>query len=173
MSYIQCIELPRAIATIEGKPVNGAKSNTTKWYEKRYHKVTPSIITTTLPWKPDSVITERMFLINITPWSAHRTMGDYAQFLMKKHILLQYKTATEVHVLFDDPDSQQLSPKYFERLHRDEANLVPSDHSCTEFSFDLMIPPKWRENVINCRKYKRCLVCFLSSYFIQPVVQFF
>ena len=169
MSYRQCIELPRAIATVEGKPVKGAKSNTTKWYEKRYHNVTPSVMTTTLPWNPDSVIMEGMFLINITPWSAHKTMGDYAQFLMKQHILLQYKTAKEVHLLFDDPDCQQLSPKYFERLHRDESNLVPSDHSCTEFSSDLMIPPKWRDNVISCRKCKRSLVCFLSSYFIQKI----
>ncbi len=62
------------------------------------------------------------------------------------------------------------SPKYFERLHRDEANLVPSDHFCNEFSSDLtLIPPKWRENVINCRKCKRALVCFLSSYFTEKV----
>ena len=73
---------------------------------------------------------------------------------MKQHILLQYKTAIEVHVLFDDPDSQQLSPKYFERLHQDEPNLVPSDHSCTEFSSDLIIPPKWREKVINRKSVK-------------------
>ena len=118
------------------------------------------------PWKPDSVIMEGMFLINIIPWSASWVMGDYAQFLMKQH---QYKTAIEVHVLFDDPDSQQLSPKYFERLHQDEANLVPRDHSCTEFSSDLMTPPKWRENVINSRKCKRSLMCFPSSYFIQKL----
>ena len=107
------------------------------------------------PWKPGSVIMEGMFLINITPWSASWATGDYAQFLMKQHILLQYKTAIEVHVLFDNPDSQQLSRKCFERLHQDEANLVPSDHSRTEFSSDLMIPPKWRENVINRKKCKR------------------
>ena len=82
---------------------------------------------------------------------------------------IQYKFAIEVHVLFDDPDSQQLSPKYFERLHQDEANLVPSDHSSTEFSSDLMIPPKWRENVINRKKCKRSLMCFPSSYFIQKL----
>ncbi len=54
-------------------------------------------------------------------------------------------------------------------LKGDEANLVPSDHFCTEVSSDLMIPPKWRENVINCRKCKRALVCFLSSYFTEKV----
>ncbi len=107
-------------------------------------------------------------MININPWSAHKTIGDYANFLLKQHILPQLQNC-QVHLLFDDPECQQQSPKYFERLHRDEANLVPSDHFCTEFSSDLMIPPKWRENVINCRKCKRALVCFLSSYFTEKV----
>ena len=165
MLYQQCLELPRAIATIDGKPVKGAKANITKCYERRYDKVTPQIVTTSFQdgWIPHSVIMEGMFLINISPWSSHKTIGDYAAFLPKQHILPHYRnvTTTEVHLLFDDPDSQQCSPKYFERLHR--------DHCCGDFSSDLMIPPKWRENVINCRRCKRTLVCFLSLYFIHKL----
>ena len=117
MSYQQCVELPRAIASVEGKPLKGAKSNTTIFLEKRYEKVVPPIICTTMTdgWIPDAVNLEGMFLINITPWSVHKTMGDYAEFLLKQHILPYYRTATEVHVLFDDPDCQKLSPKYFEK----------------------------------------------------------
>ena len=173
MLYQQCLELPRAIATIDGKPVKGAKANITKCYERRYDKVTPQIVTTSLQngWIPHSVIMEGMFLINISPWSSHKTIGDYADFLLKQHILPHYRnvTTTEVHLLFDDPDSQQCSPKYFERLHRDKMNLVPCDHCCGDFSSDLIIPPKWRENVINCRRCKRALVCFLSLYFIHKL----
>ena len=173
MSYQQCIELPRAIATVDGKPIKGAKANTTKVYEKRYAHATPPIITTSLTagWSPDSVITEGMFLINITPWSSHKTMGDYATFLLRQHILPHFRngSTTEVHLLFDNPSCQQYSPKYFERLHRDERNQVPDDHSCCGFSADMVLPPKWRQNVINCRQCKRELVCFLSEYFLQKI----
>ncbi len=135
--------------------------------------MTPPIITTALKdgWSPDAVITEGMFLINITPWSSHRTMGDYADFLLKQHILPHFRNSstTEVHLLFDDPNCQQDSPKYFERLHRDEINQIPDDHSCSGFSADMIIPPKWRQNVINCRKCKRQLVCFLSEYTLQKI----
>ena len=30
-------------------------------------------------------------------------------------------------------------------------------------------PPKWRENILSCRKCKRNLVCFLSTYFTEKV----
>ena len=74
-----------------------------------------------------------------------------------------------MHVLFDDPECQKLSPKYFERLNRDKVNKVPDDHCCGNFSPDLLIPPKWRDNVINCRTCKRNLVSFLSQYFLHRV----
>jgi len=173
MSYQQCIELPRAIATPDGKPIKGAKANITKVYEKRYENATPLIITATLPdgWSPDAVFEEGMFLINIIPWSFHKTMGDYGNFLMKQHILPYFKnqSTTEVHLLFDNPNCLQHSPKYFERLHRDEQNQIPDDHSCGGFSVDMVIPPKWRQNVINCRKCKRNLVCFLSEFILQRI----
>ena len=173
MYYKQCIELPRAIATIDGKPIKGAKANITKVYEKRYKHVTPPIFTTALKdgWSPDAVITEGMFLINITPWSSHRTMGDYADFLLKQHILPHFRNEStlEVHLLFDNPNCQQYSPKYFERLHRDEMNQIPDDHSCSDFTADTIIPLKWRQNVLNCRKCKRQLVRFISEYILQKI----
>ncbi len=43
-------------------------------------------------------------------------------------------------------------------------NQIPGD-----FSADTIIPPKWRQNVINCRKCKRQLVCFLSEYILQKI----
>ena len=174
MTYRQCIELPRAIATIDGKLIKGAKANSTKVYEKRYYEhATPPIVSTTLKagWSPDAVITDGMFLINITPWSSHKTLGDYSNFLLKQHILPHFRneSTTEIHLLFDNPNSQQNSPKYFERLHRDEQNQIPDDHSCGGFCADMMIPPKWRHDVINCRKCKRQLVYFLSEYFLQKI----
>lgn len=145
-AYQQCIELPRAIATSNGQPMKGTKSNTTKVYEKRYEHAFPPIIHTTFPtgWNPDTVITEGMFLINIKPWSAHKNMGEYAEFLLRQHILVHFRNgASEVHLLFDDPECQVQSPKYFERLHRDQANPTPDDHYCTTFSADMICSLKW------------------------------
>jgi len=47
-----------------------------------------------------------MFLINITPWGS--------QWEVKQHILIHFRNVctTEVHLLFDNPDCQEYSPKY-------------------------------------------------------------
>ena len=111
-----------------------------------------------------------MFLINIRPWSAHKSMEEYACFLLKQHILPHYRNgSSEVHLLFDDPECQRQSPKFFERQSRDSINPVSDDHFCVEFFPDMMVPPKWREDIISCRKCKRNLVCFLSFFFLENI----
>ena len=110
-AYEQCIELPRAIATSDGQPMKGNKSNTTKVLEKRYENASPQIISTTLPtgWIPDTTVIGGMFLINIHPWSAHTNIGEYATFLLRQHILPYFRTGSkEVHLLFDDPECHDL-----------------------------------------------------------------
>ena len=167
-SYEQCLELPRA--NTDGTPTEGAKSNTTNVLQKRYKKADPAIIVSSLKpgWIPHAVIMEGMFLINITPWSAHQSIGDYADFLIRQHIYPHFRNQSqEVHLLFDDPDCVQLSPKYFEKLHRDITTQLPEDHQCTQFTLDMIIPPKWRNDVLSCRVCKRNLVCFLSTYFLK------
>ena len=140
--------------------------------EKRYENATTQVIRTALPagWVPEATVVEGKFLINITPWSAHHNIGEYADFLLRQHILPHFRNGSnEVHLLFDDPECQVQSPKYFERQRRDQLHPVPSEHHCTEFTNDLVIPPKWRENVLNCRKCKRSLVCFLSKFFLESI----
>ena len=172
-AYEQCIELPRAIATSDGQLNKGTKANTTTVYEKRY-QCTPPIITTSYPlgWVPSTVVMEGMFLINILPWSAHSSMGEYADFLLKQHILPHFRNgAQEVHLLFDDPDCQIMSPKFFERMSRDKNNPVPDNHSCSKFTSSMLTLPKWQKDVLSCRKCKRSLVCFLLEYFIEQIRQ--
>ena len=84
-TFEQCIELPRAIATIDALPVKGSKANATKVYEKHCREATETVILTSLPhgWAPDTVVIEGMFLINIQPWAGHSTLSDYANFLRK------------------------------------------------------------------------------------------
>ena len=113
---------------------------------------------------------EGMFLINIPPLSTHHTVGEYAKFLLKQYIVRHFRnSAREVHLIFDNEACLDTSPKYFERQHRDSSNAVPDDHFCTEFSQDLSIPPKWRSIVLNCRKCKRQLVCFLANFFLRKI----
>ena len=116
------------------------------------------------------VVMEGMFLINIKPWIGRKNLGEYADFLLKQHIHPYFRSGShEVHLLFDDPHSQAQSPKFFERQHRNESNPVPEGHECRQFSSDMGIPPKWREDVLNCRNCKRSLVCFLSDYFLKKM----
>ena len=159
----QCIDLPRAIATSDGQLNKRTKTITTHVYERCYECI-PPITTTSFPpgWVPSTVVMEGMFLINISP---HANMGDYANFLLKQHILPHFRNGTiEVHLLFDDPKCQAESPKYFERMHRDKVNPIPDDHTCINFTSDMIIPPRWRKDVLSCRKCKRNLVCFLSTF---------
>ena len=172
-AFEQCIELPRAIATIDALPVKGSKANATTVYEKRYREATEAVILTSLPhgWAPDTVIIEGMFLINIQPWAGHTTLSDYASFLRKQHVDFYFRNgAKEVHVLFDDPGSIPNTPKQFEHLRRDQQHLK-EDHSCIELSSDTLIPKNWRESILSCRKCKRALVVFLSKFFLSTMPQ--
>ena len=115
---------------------------------------------------------EGMFLINILPWSAHTNMGEYADFLLMQHIIPHFRNrAKEVHLLFDNPNCQVVSPKLFERTSRVKHNPLPDDHSCFSFTSSMLTPLKWRNDVLSCRKCKRSLVCFLSQYFIEQIRQ--
>ena len=158
---------------LQANQLKALKANSTKAYEKRYEHASPPVIRTTLPpeWIPTTVVMEGMFLINITPWSAHKSMGEYAHFLLRQHILPHFRNgATEVHLLFNDPDCQVQSPKFFERHHRDQSNPVSVNHCCNIFTVEKAILPKWRENCIYaCRKCKRNLICFLSHYLVQKI----
>ena len=71
--------------------------------------------------------------------------------------------------MFVDPERNGLSPKFFERKHRDQHNPVLDEHYCSEFTSDMVISLKWRENLLNCRDCKRNLICFLSNYFLEKM----
>ena len=106
-----------------------------------------------------------MFLINVKPWIAHNNSGDYAIFLIKQLVLLFFRgRSQEVHIIFDDPECQGPSPKYFEREQSIKGNPVPDN--CTDFSSNRTIPQKWR---LNCRTCNRNLVCFLSNHFMHKM----
>ena len=161
----QYIELPRAICNPHGIPNKGQKSYATKWLENRYK----GLVINNLPvgWIPESVVLEGMFMINVSPLASHHTMKEYTQFLLRRYALPHFvKGAKEVHIVFDNPGRQPLSPKSFERRRRDDTGTLPSDHHHAQFFDDSEIPPKWRDH-LQCRECKRHLVEYLGKSFMQ------
>ena len=149
--------------------MKGSKANATAVYEKHYRE---AVILTSLlhGWAPHTVIVEGMFLINILPWAGHTTLTDYAHFLRKQYIDFYFRNgAKEVHVVFDDPGSLPNTPKQFEQLRRDQQHQK-EDHSCMEFSLEILIPKNWRENNLSCIICKWCLVVFLSTVNLKNFV---
>lgn len=118
----QLIQLPLAICDHDGNLNEGQKSYTTKALEARYKVSSPPAFTSELPsgWQPQCVILEGMFLINTKPLGSHRTLEDYANFLLRRHVVSQFgRGATEVHTIFDNPGRLANTPKYFEQKRRD------------------------------------------------------
>ena len=167
----QLIELPLAISDNDGKPLKGQKSYSTKTLESRYKATSPPVFTTELPWRPQCSIVEGMFLINTTPLGSHRTLADYARFLMRRYIIAEFNRGSEeVHLIFDNPGRLQNTPKYFEHVRRDATSKVSANHCCDDLEATTDIPRgKWRENFLNCRVCKRNLVKFIGKYLLHHI----
>lgn len=149
-------------------PMKGQKSTITKFYESRYKE--SNLITHTLnsEWVPDSVIIEGMCTINTKPLSSHKTMENYGAFLIRRFILPHFlRGSTEVHVLFDNPGQLVENPKVFEQTRWDSA-CTSLEHSCWNFFEEAEVPTKWNDT-LKCRKCKRALTKFLSSFFTKRI----
>ena len=165
----QYIELPLAIACNDGTPVKGQKINATKTLQSRYGSLMPQIFHNSFPpgWTPECCILEGMFMINTSPLGNHNTFSDYGKFLIHRFISPQYlRGSTEVHVIFDNYERFTQTPKHFEQRRRDQLVKVSLGHTCDIFTNQSLIPPHWRENVINCRK---CKIQFLATFCLQKV----
>ena len=69
-----------------GNPIKGSKHLITKLFQKR----SPTSFSSTLSddWKPEKVMSERMFMINTSPLpSQHKTFYDHGVFLVQKWLL--------------------------------------------------------------------------------------
>ena len=114
-------------------------------------------------WVPDTVVLEGMFLINTAPLVTHATMRDYAAFLVKRFITPHLaKGVKEVHIVYDRPVSNHLTPKPFEQRRRDTEHSVSSEHEHLSFNDATPVPQKWRE-YLHCRYCKRAAGCVSRS----------
>ena len=95
----QLIALPLAISDHQGNPNKGQKSYMTKALANRYKQCPDVIILNDYPqgWAPQCCLMEGMFMINTSPLESHSTFGDYARFLMQRHITPHFsRGCTEV-----------------------------------------------------------------------------
>jgi len=147
---------PCALSDHDGLPHKGNKSKATDFFEMRYKRF--EIIVSALPnaWIPHSVLLEGMFLIQTAPPPGTCTFLQYTDMLLRRFVQPHLKAgALEVHVLFDDPDNSQCSPKDIERQKRDKAVHIDSDHKCLQIQSHHTLPTDWRKKLLNCRICKR------------------
>ena len=69
--------LPRAIADEDGHPHKANKSHWTNKLQSQYQSVEPPVFVNSLPWVPQAVIIDAMFIINTTPLRRTTTMTLY------------------------------------------------------------------------------------------------
>jgi len=66
--------------------------------------VQPSVIVSTLPWLPEAIIIDAMFMIHTKPLRRTTTMADYSKFLFHQFVQEHFKMGTaKVHLVFDNP----------------------------------------------------------------------
>jgi hypothetical protein len=105
-----------------------------------------------LEWRPDAVIIDAMFLINVTPLRQHKYFKQYADLIFKQFILPYYQLGSkEVHLLFDYPNRLSFNPKCHE-----------------EFYVDGVIPKPWRE-YLECSQCKRAIVEILGLIYLRSI----
>lgn len=173
----QFLETPRAICTTSGLPYKGSKAVIYDFLEKRYdgdnsnYKGIP-LFSMTLPFsqKDACFIAEGMNIIYISPFNM-RTFGDYAHFVVSRWITPYFQKYgyREVRILFDQVQSQGISPKDIERARRDASGKDDGDEEqFQEIKYDTKLPSNWPK-FLNVRTNKQLLCAFLSYSFLDIV----
>jgi len=90
-----------------------------------------------------------MFIIYTTPPLFHKTVEEYTNFILNRYVIFHYRNGTtEVHVVFDDPQRFELSPKMVERERRDKRKVSDDNHKHHEFQDSLPPSSKWNNNYV-------------------------
>ena len=167
----QLLELPRAIAQDSGLPYKGNKAFTTTFYESRYKDKCPNLFRKKIDKSEcQHVILEGMFLINSVPLASCNTFADYADFLMRRWILVWFnRGAKRIDILFDDAGRHGLTGKDLERQRRDGENDHQSEcpHDVI-INHDTKLPNNWR-SFLSDRPNKKALCKFLSHHISSAI----
>ena len=149
---------------------NPHKSSKSNWNDKlntRYISADPPVFTSHLPFAPQIVIIDAMFLLNTRPLRQTNTVSDYTKLLFNQFVLQHYKTGVnEVHLLFDKPGRQLFNPKQFEHRKRYLQNKTVTEHQHYIFMPHSTIPNGW-QGYLDCRQCKRSIVEAIGLSIIQ------
>ncbi|CAC5392687.1 unnamed protein product [Mytilus coruscus] len=123
----QFLQLPRALCDTEGIPEKGQKATAANVFKNIYSDAFLLQVPKAPVSSKTTVIIDGMFIINTSPLASHQTFGDYGEFLFNRWIIKYYNqyTANEVHLLFDDPNRNGVSPKDIERTRRNTVVQEP------------------------------------------------
>lgn len=92
-------------------------------------------------------------MIQTPPIASMSNMHEYAMLLLNKYVKPHLSVgATEIHVVFDNPDALPETTKEIEHRRRDTG--LDSQHECMTFTGSTMPPHKWR-SVLGCRDSKK------------------
>ncbi|CAG2187243.1 unnamed protein product [Mytilus edulis] len=164
----QLNKLPRAICTADELPIKGEKSGVVNLFKSLYSSSYTDSLSFTNS-NTTGIILEGMFIINSRPLGYHVSFLQYASFLFDRWVLNFYAryNASEIHVLFDDPERNCPSPKDVERASRDlghQHHIEISDS--ISISDSTPLPSDWQKFLFN-RQNKRKLVQYLSVKFLE------
>jgi hypothetical protein len=172
----QVWEAPLSLALPDSQlPYKGNKAVTKQFYSQRYTE--PAVVMPACPpgWKPDVVILEGMNMIYSPPNHIfHHTFLQYCHHLIQLYILrhLLHDKAQEIHIVFDDPDSQLVTPKLMERFRRDTKGKITAtssdndDYLFNTITDDEQLPSNWQKFLQN-RTNKKVLCQYLSTALLR------
>ena len=104
-----------------------------------------------LPWVPQVVIIDAMFMINMKPLRRTTTILDYSKQLFNQYALEHYKAGTnKIHLIFDKP-AQYFNPKKFEHVRRFKTKTTNSNHEHVAFTPDTNISQRWRDRGVGSK----------------------
>ena len=113
-----------------------------------------------------------MLIIYTTPPLFHKTVEEYTNYILNRYVIFLYRNGTtDVHVVLDDPQSFELSPKMVEREQRDKRKVPDDDHKHHEFQDSLPPSSKWN-NMLQCRECKHNLTTQLALHMLKHVTQY-
>ena len=164
----QFITVPRAICSQDGLPYKGAKSVIYNYLDKRYSSQY-QIISHSFNFTPaDScVVIEGMNIIYTSPLKHFKLFKDYAEFLVQRWVSTYFRKGfKEVRILFDQNETQGLSPKGMERSRRDKVS--DEEEHFDNIDDNVTLPKKWM-NFLKNRTQKHMLCRYLSRKFVELV----
>lgn len=167
----QFITVPRAICASNGLPYKGAKSVIYNYFDKRYSSQY-EIIKSNFNVQPNScIIIEGMNIIYTSPLKHFRVFVDYANFIVMRWVSSNFRKGfKEVRILFDQADTQGVSPKGMERSRRD--GVDDEEEVFEHIGDDVPLPKNWMK-FLKRRTHKHMLCRYLSHKFLDLVPSHF